>query len=782
MRMLAPIKLSLLLVLFSFTIYGQQPGDYTPLRSSGQLPDRFTGLTRDRVEKDINTLKEESRSSRRYKKKYMLEANYVIDELIKSGKVLVNDPLGTYVNKVADELLKKTPELRKSISIYVVKSPVVNAFTFDNGMIFINAGLLAQLENEAQLAFILSHEIIHFTKRHAINAYVEYERIDQSSYRRQSFEDRVTAKSTYSKELETEADIEGLTLYLNSGYSLKSISGAFDVLQYSYLPFEEIEFEKSFLETKHLVLPDDYFLEQTSPIKGEEDYDDSKSTHPNIEKRRSSINARLGDEPEGDRKKYLVSEQEFRQVRELARFELCRLYLIHRNYPDALYSAYILLKKYPGNAYLQEIVAKSLYAVASYRNKPGISYSTQPLLNSEGQEFSFDDYADQSRFRLAKYEDIEGASQQVYHLLHKLEKDEMTAVALSYAWNVAQRDTSDKIMQAITDSLFAQMVFSNKLSPRSFSRKPRAEAVPDTAAADQQAAPEEESKYSKIKAKQAKTQDTLKTDFVRYAFVDVPDSARFWSRFGMYSEKALKSQTHSARMNEMSSNELAALSRQQNKARKRLEKNGHALGIEKLVIVDPYYNKIDRRKESSVRHIAAEASQQQFTQMLSDNARKVGLQYELIDPGSFTPADVEKFNDYSVINDWVIERFNHEDRSKMMVVNTDEAKKLVEKYGTKYFMWTGVMNVREKKENAALALIVSALLIYPLPYGIYYAVTPDYETLYYTIMFDIETGDVKMFNVRSVDQKDTKDLLNSYIYDTFYQVRKSPAVKNEPAH
>jgi len=79
--------------------------------------------------------------------------------LLLSGDKLFNDPLTIYVNKVADELLKNEPELRKKIKIYVTKSSDVNAHAFDKGFIFINVGLLAQLENEAQLAFILSHEI-----------------------------------------------------------------------------------------------------------------------------------------------------------------------------------------------------------------------------------------------------------------------------------------------------------------------------------------------------------------------------------------------------------------------------------------------------------------------------------------------------------------------------------------------------------------------------------------------------------------------------------------------
>lgn len=197
------------------------------------------------------------------------------------------------------------------------------------------------------------------------------------------------------------------------------------------------------------------------------------------------------------------------------------------------------------------------------------------------------------------------------------------------------------------------------------------------------------------------------------------------------------------------------------------------------MIVDPYYNKIDTRKRNSVKYFAAETSQQTFTRRLKIAADKVGLAYDVIDPNTFRTTDVEKFNDFSVINDWVVERFNHEDKAHPVVMNTDEVDNLVEKYGTKYFLWTGVVNVREKKEDAFTTFLITLVLYPALPYGIYQLVTPEYETLYYSILFDVETGEVKMFDVNTVEQKDTGDLLNSYIYDTLLQIKKEDKGKKK---
>ncbi len=57
-----------------------------------------------------------------------------------------------------------------SFHFRVLDSPVVNAFALPGGFIYVTRGLLAHLENEAQLAVVLSHEIGHVVGRHGSKA------------------------------------------------------------------------------------------------------------------------------------------------------------------------------------------------------------------------------------------------------------------------------------------------------------------------------------------------------------------------------------------------------------------------------------------------------------------------------------------------------------------------------------------------------------------------------------------------------------------------------------
>ena len=108
-----------------------------------------------------------------------MESNFLINEMLHSGRVIFGDPVTTYLNNIKAEILKANPELDDDIRIYTLLSNDVNAFTADNGIVLVTTGLVAQAQNEAEIAFILCHEFSHFYKKHAIDNYVENRKIER---------------------------------------------------------------------------------------------------------------------------------------------------------------------------------------------------------------------------------------------------------------------------------------------------------------------------------------------------------------------------------------------------------------------------------------------------------------------------------------------------------------------------------------------------------------------------------------------------------------------------
>lgn len=84
------------------------------------------------------------------------------------GGIYPDDSVNDYVDRVGQRVAKRShrPELNYSFKVVNDSSP--NAFALPGGFIAVSRGLLINLEDEAQLAAVLGHEIGHVTARHSV--------------------------------------------------------------------------------------------------------------------------------------------------------------------------------------------------------------------------------------------------------------------------------------------------------------------------------------------------------------------------------------------------------------------------------------------------------------------------------------------------------------------------------------------------------------------------------------------------------------------------------------
>src|SRR5690606_2103773 len=148
-------------------------------------------------------------------------------------------------------------------------------------------------------------------------SYSDYQRNNDAI----NYDEHIRILSQYSKEKELEADILGVKLYQRAGYKKSEVLSAFDVLMYSYLHFDEVPFPQDYLNSEHLQIPAHYFPEKVNPILAEEEYNDEKSSHPNIRKRKEAILAEIKSSNDWGSKEFAIDENEFAKVRKMARFE-----------------------------------------------------------------------------------------------------------------------------------------------------------------------------------------------------------------------------------------------------------------------------------------------------------------------------------------------------------------------------------------------------------------------------------------------------------------------------
>jgi Zn-dependent protease with chaperone function len=160
-----------------------------------------------------------------------LEEQKVLND---SAIIYQDSRLEEYLNTVVLRLQPHDLPAKLSFKMVVVKDPYFNAFAFPNGVIYIHTGMLARMDNEAQLAALLAHEMSHTIQRHTLRA---YRRIKDNPGFMASLQNTLArlalveglarflgitgsmaAITGYARELELEADVAGLDYLITAGY------------------------------------------------------------------------------------------------------------------------------------------------------------------------------------------------------------------------------------------------------------------------------------------------------------------------------------------------------------------------------------------------------------------------------------------------------------------------------------------------------------------------------------------------------------------------------------
>jgi len=672
---------------------------FSGIKSQGSIPQDLRLTLNELYEQDKQRARDFNDGKLKNRDKVLL-SSFFINKLTASGRVLFGDPLTKMLEGIADRLLVDYPDLRKSIRIYTLKSPEVNAFMTGQGMLFVTTGLLAQVENEAQLAFILGHEAIHYYKNH------NWESLTSKKEKKYSEKDQLRDFVRYhnrSREMENEADSLCLELFfLGSPYSKNTIDGVFDVLQYGYLPFDEMEIDSTFFDTKYYHFNKDYFLDKVAPITSRDDYDDSKSTHPNIFKRRMACERIKGARQDGSLF-VTVSKEQFENLRDLARMECIRQDLIYAEYPRAYYNSQVMLQYMPNNEYLTKAKAEALYGLSKFRWQQGFQ----------------DVWGD--------YKTKEGEMQQAYHFLRKVSSSELNLMAIRELWSVHKRFPSDTNITLMTED--AMKEFARQVNVQKYDFK----AVFDTSNLPQDTVVHAKSKYDKIKQKR-KNENV--EERLNYFFTDMMETDQ---ELKPYMENCFRHAKDSV---------VAPESK----------------GRNMFIYAAEYYvlNGDDCLKafesdnrENSLRDYLGEVAKKE----------KMGV-VDFSDQGLRSLTTDVQYNDFVALNEWVGEFWQSQGKFGRQLTSQSMMNDLVMRYDADRINLTQVLNFENVKgANAFVGLLASALVPFILPVTIANCATGYEHTYIESLYANTATGNVINSGSYSYGSADDKAVVKGAIYD-----------------
>lgn len=685
-------RLLLIITLFGFlsfffnNLQAQDWDNYKPSKPGKTIPQEFLLTSTEKYIQQGGHLPENKKINIETSDRFLMESNFKIDRLLLSGKILFNEPMSDYLNLVADKVLENDQDLRKKLKFYVVKSPVPNAFATQAGIILVNIGLLARLENEAQLAYILCHEISHYTKNHVIKSYLQnQDLLNKKSdlykeYKKSTDYEKLLVRSNYSKTHEIEADRLGFTRFAKTAYATTGIINVFNILKDAEEPYKQFDYSHdilnssyidridNFIETKKVWIGGEKLVAKFSGFKtgiqyfkdGEEIKDESDtesknentiekkekdeatlSTHPSPIQRQTAIKRLIAKTPNESKQVFLVSKKQFENISRIAKYELSDLYLKKKAYFDAYYNSLFLIKTYGASDFLKLNLVKSLYGITKYRNA-SVKY---PIA--------------------LDYKNLKDNAVEKIQTMHRIK---LNLITLSSCFELYKQNRSNNYLSAICEDLIFDLKHVHEIDSTHLFTKNIVSVL------------------NNLK------EDTLFTQ--RY------NSANDTYKKYLERESYFKSKEGKAELESW---------------REDILNNGFKLGLNKVMIINPLFYSIDTRKKNikkthnPLQHIESEKQHFVMVEKLNSTGKELGLEIEMMNAKSLKGVqELKRMNDICLINSWFLEVLSHDNVDRFIPTDYNEVLQLCDEYNTNHFVNIGMFAVSPNSTSYTYSIVFNA--------------------------------------------------------------------------
>lgn len=576
--------------------------DYEPLQSQAPIP---RNILTDAYQKTAREISESGRK-KRVEKDYTETVNYALDQLLRSPYVLFNTSINQYCDRLLDRLCADQPRLRKRLTVYLVRSSAVNAFATDRGDIFITMALLDRLRNEDELAFILAHEVIHARERHAMQNF-DFA-VDSDHDYSESSTGELLRQAQFSQDRETEADMEGLELYLAAGFDPHAPVRVLQLLDAAATIPDRWQFDSTQLAAYDLVpgayetAPErkesdivlDKYLAKANKNKDRDSQEDNREdlsseevfgSHPATRTRIAAVRERVTDlEPS----QLPHDSTAFQSLLEQVHFELLETYNLEGLSTAALYQAYWLRERYPNNAWIEESLLYALYVMGQQA--------------SQGQSLVLEDYDSAGEFgRLIDY-------------LGYTDKTERALAAITTLAKAVDPTDSESFAALLYRDAVEDLRYHDHFDPRVF-EEPSNDSL---------------SRYAQFREPfRTLLQDST---FLRH----LENGEEFYER--------------NPENMEMAARRKYLAERKQYRDRKL--RSGYRLGQESVVVVEPRHFSLDRQGELMLEK--SERRENRLRENLRDVSSRHPLQLDVLDARSqMRSSAIEDYRDSRLMTQWI---------------------------------------------------------------------------------------------------------------------------------
>ena len=323
-------------------------------------------------------------------------------------KQFIEEPyVKKYLRTILDTICAAN-HIKTKFEIVCTRYAEPNAFNMGDNRFYVNIGLLAHLTTEAQIAFMLSHEMAHQLLFHVQDHFIASENWSKSKQVKKEIHDINRARynkldrtfqlfkqtgykfARYSRANEYSADSMAVVMVGKTGYDVREGKTLFRILEKTEKDSSVLDY-KTWLGDKDHPLQDAWLTKKENLLsfgkqKVMELDEDSVQSHPDIPVRIKAIDSQLLVlHPDlRQAKTFLQSETLFDSLAQAAKFELVEAYLTRNRYAAVMYYGLLLLKEYPDNAALYKNTCTAMHEL----NKAIKKHTVQNYIPIESEDYS----------------------------------------------------------------------------------------------------------------------------------------------------------------------------------------------------------------------------------------------------------------------------------------------------------------------------------------------------------------------------------------------------------
>jgi Peptidase family M48 len=272
-----------------------------------------------------------------------------------------------------------------SFHFFVSRSLEVNAYTYEDGTVVCNLGLLNILDNEGELAMVFSHEISHYLLKHSNTELIKYldnlnsdellaklKDIQKTGYdTKRQMEDLQMAdvfnRTKHSRSQEAAADSLGMILYSKTHYNGNAVPRLFELFdscESNETPVCTIE---AFCGQENIASNDSWFKtpkKMSFSAAPEKEIVDSLRTHPDCPKRELAARLFFEQHPKPGADFVVADHVQLTRIKNIALFDEANYEKNANNLGGYLYLLIQNDAQFPANPYIKTELFNTLLAIS----------------------------------------------------------------------------------------------------------------------------------------------------------------------------------------------------------------------------------------------------------------------------------------------------------------------------------------------------------------------------------------------------------------------------------